>query len=62
MGYKVALSDTDRERLACLLQLAEHAIGIKGNRLVPFTGEDIALAQKLRKMLEDTNEYIIITG
>lgn len=63
MGYKLYLNDLDRHRLAVLLQVAEKSITtVEGHIYLPFTAEDVALAQKLRKMLEDTDEYIIITG
>jgi len=62
MGYKIKLNAVDRERLAELLKLAEHLIefGIDQNAVLRFTGEDIALSQKLRKALGDTTEFLII--
>lgn len=59
---KIILSNVDCERLANLLKLAEHAIGLSPKTLVPFTGEDIALAQRFRKLFQDKNEYFVITN
>jgi len=59
MGYRLQLNSVDRARLANLLKFAEHALDYPSS--IPITGEDIALSQKLRKMLEDTTEYITIT-
>ena len=57
MGYRIQLNAVDRGRLTNILKFTEHAID---NYSTQFTGEDIALIQKLRKALEDKNEYFII--
>lgn len=70
MGYKITLNEVDRQRLARLLRLAEHVVEehiLVGDGLVAldtlriYTYEDVALAQRLAKMLEDTNEYVVIS-
>lgn len=70
MGYKITLNEVDRQRLARLLRLAEHVVEehilvvdglVALDTLRIYTYEDVALAQRLAKMLEDTNEYVVIS-
>lgn len=59
MGYKIKLNSVDRQRLANIFKLAEHVLANQGMN-PQFTGEDVALVQKLRKVMEDKYEYFII--
>lgn len=61
MGYRIKLTDVDRDRLANIFKLAEHIMNHTPLRGIPsHTGEDIALCQKLRKVMEDKKEYFVI--
>ena len=58
-GYRIMLSAVDRARLAKVLRLAEGQMQ-QGEAAWQYTGEDIALAQKVAKALEDEHEYVMI--
>ena len=60
MPYRIFLNDVDRDRLANLLKFAIHNINVSALSN-DFTGEDIALAQRMWRILKDKRDYFIIT-
>lgn len=61
MGYTFRMTNEDRQRLVKFLKVSEYFISLYFNNNTEFTEQDLGYLKDLRRALQDTKEYIVIS-